>query len=218
MILNTSYAQKRPVFSEACPQPSRTDPGRRETPKERGHEAPHPLTTTPLEKSIRDKTKRGSRAGGLVHLWHDSNHSIQFGSTTRTRTWNLVVNSHPLCRLSYRGIFNESYYTRANSKCQYLRARVPPAYLHNETSKNKQDNKPIGTFYRLVPNAKAATVSYKKNYKKKNNPNSIIISIKIVVETREQTREKTPPLLEAWFERNIFSSLLFFSFCFPPEE
>ena len=27
-----------------------------------------------------------------------------FGSPSRTRTYNLVVNSHPLCRLSYRGI------------------------------------------------------------------------------------------------------------------
>ncbi len=26
------------------------------------------------------------------------------GSPSRTRTYNLVVNSHPLCRLSYRGI------------------------------------------------------------------------------------------------------------------
>jgi hypothetical protein len=26
------------------------------------------------------------------------------GSSGRTRTYNLVVNSHPLCRLSYRGI------------------------------------------------------------------------------------------------------------------
>ena len=29
---------------------------------------------------------------------------ISSGSATRTRTWDLVVNSHPLYRLSYRGI------------------------------------------------------------------------------------------------------------------
>ena len=28
------------------------------------------------------------------------------GSPSRTRTYNLVVNSHPLCRLSYRGALN----------------------------------------------------------------------------------------------------------------
>ena len=28
------------------------------------------------------------------------------GSPSRTRTYNLVVNSHPLCRLSYRGAFD----------------------------------------------------------------------------------------------------------------
>ncbi len=28
-----------------------------------------------------------------------------FGSPSRTRTYNLVVNSHPLCRLSYRGTY-----------------------------------------------------------------------------------------------------------------
>ena len=27
------------------------------------------------------------------------------GSPSRTRTYNLVVNSHPLCRLSYRGVY-----------------------------------------------------------------------------------------------------------------
>ena len=168
MILNTSYAQKRPVFSEACPQPSRTDPGRRETPKERGHEAPHPLTTTPLEKSIRDKTKRGSRAGGLVHLWHDSNHSIQFGSTTRTRTWNLVVNSHPLCRLSYRGIFNESYYTRANSKCQYLRTRVSlrPISTTRRQKTNRTTN-PSGPFIDLSQTPRPQQSHTKKLQKEK---------------------------------------------------
>jgi hypothetical protein len=28
---------------------------------------------------------------------------LNSGSSGRTRTYNLVVNSHPLCRLSYRG-------------------------------------------------------------------------------------------------------------------
>ena len=31
---------------------------------------------------------------------------IKFGSSARTRTSNLVVNSHPLCRLSYRGMIS----------------------------------------------------------------------------------------------------------------
>lgn len=31
-------------------------------------------------------------------------HSLQFGSPGRARTADLVVNSHPLYRLSYRGI------------------------------------------------------------------------------------------------------------------
>ena len=53
-----------------------------------------------------------------MHLWYSV--IISIGSTTRTRTWNLVVNSHPLCRLSYRGIINASYYTRSALKCQYL--------------------------------------------------------------------------------------------------
>ncbi len=42
------------------------------------------------------------------------------GSSGRTRTYNLVVNSHPLCRLSYRGAeFNQFSRKRAKfqSKC-----------------------------------------------------------------------------------------------------
>ena len=59
--------------------------------------------------------------------------SLKFGSSARTRTSNLVVNSHPLCRLSYRGI---------NPKCCILaylswlsRMNVVP-HIHRLTSLN----------------------------------------------------------------------------------
>ena len=51
-----------------------------------------------------------------------------------------------------------------------------------------------------------------KNYKKKNNPNSIIISIKILVETREQTKEKNRHYSRHGLKETF--SLLFFSSLF----
>jgi hypothetical protein len=41
----------------------------------------------------------GPKKGG----WNGSQPPEIAGSPSRTRTYNLVVNSHPLCRLSYRG-------------------------------------------------------------------------------------------------------------------
>jgi hypothetical protein len=37
----------------------------------------------------------------------DGSQTVTSGSPGRTRTCNLVVNSHPLCRLSYRGTKND---------------------------------------------------------------------------------------------------------------
>ena len=49
-----------------------------------------------------ERQERGNISGMILPL------SRRNGSPGRTRTCNLVVNSHPLCRLSYRGICENS--------------------------------------------------------------------------------------------------------------
>jgi hypothetical protein len=72
-------------------------------------------------------------AVGAVELAEDSQLIDSFGSPGRTRTADLVVNSHPLYRLSYRGISNRVYYralfgrsTRGGCGRPGLRGDEPP--------------------------------------------------------------------------------------------
>ncbi|CAI8743552.1 OMP_b-brl_3 domain-containing protein [Pseudomonas donghuensis] len=49
---------------------------------------------------------------------------MKFGSATRTRTWDPMINSHLLYRLSYRGTINFNYNSAAISSAVSLPLRT----------------------------------------------------------------------------------------------
>jgi hypothetical protein len=53
-----------------------------------------------------------------------------FGSPSRTRTYNLVVNSHPLCQLSYRGSLSTASACSAGSRARQSGANRTPIFAH----------------------------------------------------------------------------------------
>src|SRR3990172_864715 len=53
----------------------------------------------PEGRAPADDARSGEGEVSLVEL----KETVGGGSSARTRTWNLAVNSRPLCRLSYRG-------------------------------------------------------------------------------------------------------------------
>ena len=71
------------------------------------------MTPNPKKKHLLHRLVKKvlTQSRQTIEVWYgyqmlNGSQTVTSGSPGRTRTCNLVVNSHPLCRLSYRGSIN----------------------------------------------------------------------------------------------------------------
>ena len=78
-----------------------------------------PVAGRYIDHPVRDAREKQKRAGEIQTRFSIS------GSPARTRTADLVVNSHPLYRLSYRGISRPRIVPSMGERVNFFRCRFP---------------------------------------------------------------------------------------------